>query len=229
MMFRDGGRRRRGARRARRRGGFGLPQGNRTGTLSVLNQIPEYKAGIVGSKKIRYSNVNALATQYLTPAAFYFAFVCADSATLALATFESVRIRRIELWSPPQSGGGVTVSSVTFPQITVGGVISVGNASVPMVATTLGTAEACHVVAVPDERSAAGLWLDSDDNSTRIVQFTCPAGSLMDITYDFVMDWTAQDPSPFTYAGLQPGASYLANLYSGTTKVWTPVGQMQVA
>jgi len=194
--------------------------------LSLLNKIPPVFASQTIIRRQRYDFTGTGGFGNFVPASFFFAYFTGETATTAKNQFVAVRIRRIELWTPPSNNGGIQTASIEFPspQATNG---TPGSRDVESVATTIGAAECGHVVAIPDPRGLAGMWLNSQDSTTVIVVITSPAGSIVDVTYDLVLGWDSTFGSPFTYSGLSAGAVYTATVrQSGGTQVLTPVGSV---
>jgi len=204
--------------------------GSSKSRVSPLNKIPPYTASQQFSRRQRYGVENTLTTEF-TPSSFNFAYVSFATATTAVNQFSSIRIRRIEVWAPPSllsgSGGIGTYATVKFP--TVVGAAGPSTRDVEYVATTLGLAECGHLVCSPPKDSLAGMWLNLNDNSSRIVGLQCQPGTIVDITYDIVLGWDQTEVSPFPYTGLVAGP-YVSRIFdAGGTPSLVPIGDIAVA
>jgi hypothetical protein len=113
---------------------------------------------------------------------------------------------------------------LTFPTTSNG----VGGTGKNLCSTTLGASECGHITYIPPPTSKLGQWLETGDNSD-IMTMVCPAGSLIDITYDLVISWTNFTISPYSFSATA-GAQYIVTLRdtSGTSQL-LPVGNVITA
>jgi len=195
--------------------------------LSPLNKIPPVTASQTIVRRQRYDfTFSSGGNANFTPSSFAFAYFIGLTATTARNQFTAVRIRRIEMWVPPSTNGGVNTASVEYPNVSsvVG---SPGSRDVESVATTMGASECGHVVSVPDSRGLAGMWLNNEDDTTIIVAINAPVGSLVDITYDLILGWDGPTNSPFTYSGLTVANPYIASVRNSSGAIsMVPVGSV---
>jgi hypothetical protein len=168
-----------------------------------------YKPSVNYRFRVRYSNATAVSADF-TQSSFYFFAVTGITSTTAFSLNDSVSIKRIEIWSPPATTGGVSSASVSYSFNGSAGT-GPGGGGRPAVATTIGAAECGHLVSVPPQNAIAGMWL-RNDNSDGIMQMILPATSIVDITYEAIITFNSFTTSPYSYSGASAGGIFLAGI-----------------
>lgn len=142
----------------------------------------------------------------------------AVSATVGHPVFTSVKINRIQVWSPVQSQGNASTCSVLFP---------VADQSPPKEYSdsSMSTSFPAYVDCRPPPRAICGFWNDDSNNNTLFV-ITCPTGSIVDVSVSLVMRDGNTDSSQATLVGAVTGVVYYPDLDSLTkaTGVLAAVG-----
>jgi len=192
--------------------------------VSPLNKIPMYIPTLKTTHKVRYGSATALNALF-TPSSFYFWAASAASSTTAYGLFEGVRIKKLEMWTPPSTAAGVTVSSISTPSQSSGS--GPGNSGRGVDATTIGVAECGHLVFVPRKDELLGMWL-RDDSTTILCQIQAPAGSCLDVTYETTLMFGDYTISPYTYSTPGVGAFFVPGIRDASSTIqWIPVAPVQ--
>lgn len=98
------------------------------------------------------------------------------NSTIALC-YESVRLKKIEVWAPPASQGAAATVSVEW--------LGQNSPSIEISDTTLSVSQNAHIVGSPPRTSLASFWqvVGSPQN---LFVLTCPTGSVVDIEADYL-------------------------------------------
>jgi hypothetical protein len=121
------------------------------------------------------------------------------NSTISLC-YESVRLKKVEVWAPPASQGAAATVSVEW--------LGQNSPSIEISDTTISVSQNAHVVGAPPRTSLAAFWqvVGSPQN---LFVLTCPTGSVV----DFEADYLFVDRS--TAAGTQAGLTtvVIGNVY----------------
>jgi len=142
--------------------------------------------------------------------------VMAVSATAANSIHRTVKVNRIEVWTPPAAQGSAATCSVAFPAPNNSPAREYSD-------TTISTAEPAHVIAVPPPQSLCSFW----QSGTGVTMFNlvAPAGSIIDVWLSLVIG-DATLGAAAVLVGATTGVMYYCSLDSATAagSIYTPVG-----
>lgn len=88
------------------------------------------------------------------------------------------RIKKVEMWAPPDSGGG----PVTMGFQWVGNTQAAADNQYWITDTSLGQDRPAHIVTKPPKAGTHSLWQIA--SAAIVMQFTCPTGTVIDLTLD---------------------------------------------
>ncbi len=133
----------------------------------------------------------------------------------------SLKLHRVEIWTPAISTGAYIAGSCTI-------LFQGGNNSslVEKNDISVSLSEPAHVCTSPPPRSNAAYWQQVNGTTgTNLFAITCGAGSIIDVTIEWIQ-LDGQTPTSFTStnAGVIGQVYYLGlDRFSGGTN-WTPIG-----
>lgn len=144
--------------------------------------------------------------------------VSARTAILGDLMFQMVKVKRVEIWSPPASQGAAVTCSILWP---------ISNSSQPREVsdTTVSTARPAHVVSSPPPLSLASFWT-SASSGTNLFTLVAPSGSVIDVWVSLVLgDGPNGGAGTVTLVGATIGGQYYCSLDSGTAagSIYLPV------
>jgi hypothetical protein len=149
--------------------------------------------------------------------------VSAQTAVIGNSIYQSVRVNRIEIWSPPSSQGSAVTCSVLFPST---GTVAQSMAR-EITDTTVSVAKPAHIVCSPPKESLCAFWQSGSYGQT-LFSLTAPAGSIIDLWLSLVLaDGAVATPAQTaTLVGATVGNMYYCSLDSSTSagSVYKPVG-----
>jgi hypothetical protein len=148
--------------------------------------------------------------------------VSASTAILGNAINECVRVKRIEIWTPPASQGASATCTVTFPQ-------ALQSQAREYTDTTVSTAIPAHVVCTPPSHSLCSFWQNGSLN-TPLFYLSAPPGSIIDVWVSTVLNDPFGTLQTATLVAASVGGIYYCSLDS-TTKagsIYTAVGLSSV-
>jgi hypothetical protein len=196
-----------------RQGNSTPARGMRLGNRGALSHPRQIHPAISGSKVIRYQSTSAATQEAITQQDISETLVVATSAVLTTRIFSSTRIRKIEMWSAPAQGSASSYLSV------------VGDQADPqnrVADTSMGVTPA-HVVWRPTANSVADLWYQNQATSQVLCLITCPADTIIDMSFDFIMQ--CNDASIYAGpvpVGATPGVLYAPVLDQGGSGNFLP-------
>jgi len=136
---------------------------------------PQIESNILVSHKYRFVSTSGTVTQ-LTPTSL----LCAAGSvgtvvnTTVTSFFGSVKINRVEIWSPPASQGAAVTCSVEWA-----GSVAPFIADREVSDTTVSVARPAHLSTRPPRLSLASFWQTAA--ATTICAVTAPVGSIIDV------------------------------------------------
>jgi len=141
--------------------------------------------------------------------------VMASTTTVGNALSRSVKVNKIEIWSPPASQGAAATCSILFPSAN-------NSPSREFSDTTVSVSSPAHVSCSPPPNSLAGFW----QQGVGVTMFTlvAPAGSIIDLWVSLVQhDGTGAGSATLVAATV--GRVYYCSLDSATSagSKYTPV------
>jgi len=127
---------------------------------------------------------------------------------------ESVKLRSVEIWSPPAAQGGNATCSVDW--------VGFNNSpNVEVSDTTVSVAQPAHVRTAPPAQSLAAFWQVA--GSGTLCTITAPTGSIIDVNLDLIL---SDDESALTTIAVTTDAvsvMYYLSLDPNATHRFTPV------
>ncbi len=166
---------------------------SRRKTGNQHSQPPALVASFNGTKTIRFYVVNN--GTYVMQINDLLDLICvATSATTAYRLFDSVRLRKIEMWASSPSGTNNTLVSVE--DINSSGVPYLTAKSQSVQDMVVGTARAAHLVYRPTAGTVQSSWFTASNGSTAgILSLSVPPGAVIDVTIEYTMADGNQGPS----------------------------------
>jgi hypothetical protein len=177
-----------------------MARGMRGGSRGALSHPRQIKPAISGSKVIRYQSTSSSNQEAITQAGISESIVVATSAVTTTRIFSSTRIRKIEMWSAPAQGSSSSYLSVVGDQADPQNRVS----DLSMAVTP------AHVVWRPTVGSLADLWYQNGATSLVLCLITCPADTVIDMTFDFI----CQCNDATLYAGPVPAGATAGTFYA---------------
>ncbi len=181
---------------------------------------------IMGKHKVRFNNATGVA-QLLAPTFNDFAdmMFAATSSTVGYRLFDSIRIRKIEMWFVTSSA--TTAVSAYIEDINLSGTPSVGAPSRTKLASQPTVSENAYLVYVPTKGSVQANWFGtSNSNGQNLLRMSIPAAAIVDITYDFTLADGVDAPTSLARAisGATAGQIYVSKFMN----TLTPLGVASV-
>lgn len=144
---------------------------------------PQVVSAYRGKLTIRYLAGSALTASALVVSDFMnLVCLCTTTSTNYQAN-DSVRIRKMELWSPASSIPGTTLLS--FSEESAAG--GVGSPSKTYTDMAMGADRPGHLLYRPSQGSVQFNWITSYMANATLFTLTCPAGTVVDLTIDYVL------------------------------------------
>ncbi len=134
--------------------------------------------------------------------------VVATSATTGASIMESVKVNRIEVWSPPPSQGSAATCSILYP-------ITNQAPSIEVSDTSISVSYPAHVVSVPPARSLCSFWNNANESSD-LFTLSCPSGSIVDVWVSLILGDGNTNFVTATLVGANTGTVYYTCLDSLT-------------
>lgn len=125
----------------------------------------------------------AIANETITKHEFLEIMTVAVSATSVITVFSAIRIRRIRLWA---------LSSTATNPLGAAGALSLewktDESDTKIRLDAQMGIDTAYLSLVPPPKSTAAFWFDSDTPDDNLFAFTCPANSVMDVSFDGVVN-----------------------------------------
>jgi hypothetical protein len=124
--------------------------------------------------------------------------VLAGSATAGYGIASTVRLKKVEVWSPVTSAGSSVSCTITDTSNSTGSLDGVGSGLPTVVQdSSISFDRPAHIVFVPKPTRLSGSWLNTNMVSTqRLFLLQEPVGSIVDIHYEFVCSLSLPQASP---------------------------------
>ncbi len=141
--------------------------------------------------------------------------VCTVTNTTISLLVESLRLKKIEVWSAPATQGASSTCTVEWSG-------SDNSPNVEVSDTTISVARNAHLVTSPPNLSLASFWT-TPTSSNALFSLTCPINSIIDIWLDEVLADQASALGTTTVATGVLGELYFLPLDGTTTHLLIPV------
>lgn len=172
------------------------------------------------SRRYRFTSSSGTSTAITTSLLLNACGVAATAANTGSAIFQSVKVRQIEIWTPPAAQGAAATCSVLWPA---------GNQSQPREVsdTTVSVASPAHVRTSPPPGSLAGFWTTS---AATLFTLVAPPGSIIDVWVSLIMGDGTTSSGTATLVGATAGRIYYCALDSSTAagSIYPPVSLTQL-
>jgi len=134
--------------------------------------------------------------------------------TTLTSMFGSLKIRAIEVWTPPASQGSAASCEVDW--------VGFGNSpNIQFSDSTVSVTEPAHVRCAPPDNSLASFWQVA--GTTALCALTAPSGSIIDITLDLVMQDDDISPATSSIASGALAVVYYLSADPNATHYYVPV------
>jgi hypothetical protein len=182
----------------------------------IMLQPPQFASNLIFNHTYRFLSTSATPTP-VTPTSLLCASgtICTVVNTDVASFWQSVKVNRIHMWTPPPAVGSSATCSIEWI-----GTSSMSN-NKEVSDTSVSTAFPAHVHSSPPPRSLAQFWNQPSANA--IFTLTAPVGTIIDVNVTLV----AQDDnvtnafSVVTTGAL--GVQYYLSLDSNATHRYTPI------
>ncbi len=193
--------------KSRRRGAAPIPRG--------LNHPPSFSATKQFSGRARYLASDAT-TGITRGMLLNHLILNAASSTTNYRLLSGFRLKSVEMWCSTASLGTTTTVSIEWT--------STSGPSAIVSDTSVGTAEPSHVASRPPPRSLAGFWCLTGNNESEVVCILrTSANTVVDITYDAVLQNGETPTAVTTTASGVAGTLYMTYLSGATTTTFPPI------
>jgi len=180
-----------------------------------LNRPPSISSNIQMSHRYRFTSTSATPTNITVIGLLGAAgTMCTVANSLTSTLFESVRVKRVAMWSPPAAQG----SSVTCSIEWFGGVNS-NNKEVSD--TSVSVATPAHVTSSPPQQSIASFW--NKPQVLNLFLLTAPVGTIIDVDLDLIFSDDETTPQTYAVAAATLGTVYYLALDNVATHIYVPV------
>jgi len=127
----------------------------------------------------------------------------------AVRLFESVKLKRVEMWNANMTSTAHTISLEwlrTYPY---------GNKTSITSDTALGSAVPAHIYVQPPQDSYARVWMSGSDEPKPLFQLSLCRGTIIDITLSYVINLDAQANNANVGAvpAYPPGTLFVPRIY----------------
>jgi len=179
------------------------------------NTPPQIRANVEVKHRYRFTSTSGTSTP-ITPNSLLCAAgtLCTVSNSQVTSLFGSVKLNRIDIWSPPSAQGSTVTCSVDF----------FGTSFSPnreYSDTSISVTTPAHVSCSPPPQSLASFW--QVNGTTSLCSIVAPTGSIIDVVLSLILIDNDVNQAQSTIAtGVLSGAYYLS-LDANTTHRYVPV------
>lgn len=191
---------------------------------------PAMNTAFHGRTKIRYLATGNVASYVTQPDLM--ALVCISTFTGGAANnvslMDGLRIRKVEMWAPAPAAGAATLLTFTEDSALPG----IGSQPLTRIDIGTGGSTPGHLVWRPKPGGALDNWIDELSTlNYKIITINCPAGTVMDVTLDFVIGDGTDAPLalPVTGAGGTLGQIYFRRFGVANAIALVPQGVQYAA
>jgi hypothetical protein len=192
-------------------------QNKRSGIQSI--RPSQLKSNIMLSHTYRFVSTSSTATS-VTPNSLCFAAgcMCSIANSVVSSLYDSVRVTRVEVFTPPASQGSSATCSLNWN--------SSGSGFAPNLEvsdTSVSVADPAYISCKPPPRSVSGFWNQFSDTSV-LLTLVAPVGSIIDVHLSLILADSASANTAnggITTGSL--GVIYYLSLDANATHRFTPV------
>lgn len=184
-------------------------------TSRVQNRPPQMLSNVELRHRYRFTSTSGTATA-LTPTSLMCAAgsIAVIANTLVTSVFSSVKLNRIDIWSPPSAQGSAVTCSVDWTG-------SNNSPNREYSDTSVSTATPAHVSCVPPPMSLASFWQQA--SATGLCTVTAPTGSIIDIYLSLIFQDDDQSVAQSNVTTATLANSYYLSADPNATHRFTPV------
>jgi len=144
---------------------------------------PQLSSNIILAHKYRYTATAAANAILINGASLLLSagVVGTVTNTTVVSLFQALRVKRVEIWG--MSSALAVPATVTLEWL--GGAIA--SAPVEVSDTSLSTAAPAHINTRPPHNSTPSLWQLPSGLNNSMFQITCPAGSIIDVELELIL------------------------------------------
>jgi hypothetical protein len=147
---------------------------------------------------------NTLANEPITVADLFNLVCVALTTTTSARLCDAVRIRKVEIWSPPQDAGAVSTASITWRDPAAGP----GTSSRVLSDTSMGADRCAHVLMRPPKKGVQQFWLNPTSTDT-ILLISGQVDSIVDVELtQIIQNGDTAPVSAGTLSGATAGKIY---------------------
>jgi hypothetical protein len=189
-------------------------ENKRSGMRSI--RPTQLKSNIMLSHTYRFVSTSGSATAVTTTSLGGCAgTMCTVANSNVQILFDSFRVNRVEVYSPPSSQGSAVTCSLNWEG-------TEGFApNMEVSDTTVSVTAPAYINCVPPPRSVAGFW-NRTASSTTIFTLVAPAGSIIDVSLSLILS-DGMTPTGISITTGTLGILYYLSLDANSTHVYTPV------
>jgi hypothetical protein len=158
---------------------------------------PPFKAIPERSGKVRFIATAGVSGDFTQLDLFDLPGCSAQTAISGIPISQAVRLRKVEVWAPVQTAGSTTTCSLFDDSGAAG--TALGGLPEVISDSSMSFDRPAHLVwTTKPTRPSGGWWTVASTSISRVLfNLICPLGSVVDVSFDFVINLTAQ-------AGLAP-------------------------
>lgn len=177
--------------------------------------IPQLRTNIIVKHRYRFLATSALSGVGIDAQDILGAIggVCTVANTTLAFIAKSVRIIAIRVWSPTATSTTGVTCSIEW--------LSTNSPSIEVSDTSINVSEPAHINTSPPPLALAGFWQQTA--TTDLFILSCPGGSVLDLTLQYVLNDQATASSTRTIATGTLGRQYYLALDGPTTNLLVPV------
>jgi len=196
-----------------------IRQSRRPAQMRMASGPSQLRTNIENSHQFRYTSTGGGQKSITDSLVQTACGVSASTAILGYPIRQSVRVKRIEIWSPPASQGASVTCSVLFPS-------AQRSQAREYTDTSVSVAVPAHVVCEPPPESLCAFWTGVPTAGIPLFFITAPAGSIVDLWVGLVDNDANTVANTATLVGATIGGVYYCSLDSSTSAGSTllPVG-----
>jgi len=166
---------------------------------------PPWKAVVPLSRKVRLGVVANQPETDITVRSIMYLQSCATTTTSISPLAYAVRMKRIDVWFTSPTLASNISSTIEWNAGSTGFLLD----GVSVSATTSSTTEYAHLISRPPTDSLASWYQAGVTGSSNVIfSISAPAGAIIDVSYDYVPNFTEAATGSVTVSGASVGVYY---------------------
>jgi hypothetical protein len=190
-------------------------------SLVAIGMPPAFRAVTPQFRSVRLTAISAVAINTSVTVHMIARFQSmAITASTAWCFAYAIRLKRVRIWFSAATTATPVTAALEWNAGATGFLLD----GVSVSATTMSTTEVCVLDTKPPTESLAA-WYQSDvqGGTNQLFQFGCPAGSLIQVDFDWVPGWTEPQTGTFATAGATVGQSFSQQWNAGAQVPVLPI------